>query len=169
MSISTPLQCVDISTESTTINLKEVHHPIPQPAQNLQYTRSQSPSFSLSPFIPSNNIQRTPRPSNSYQRPTGPEIVRPHIPSCSSLPQHWCPIHDRFIAYLATHAPLTESGRVPDREELRERWKTEDIARLVIERFPRLGGEVSFLSFLGGSGQSGEIGLIWGGRGLKPV
>lgn len=33
---------------------------------------------------------------------------------------------------------------MPPREELRERWRTGDIARMVGERFPRLGGEVSF-------------------------
>jgi len=36
---------------------------------------------------------------------------------------------------------LTENGKIPTREELRERWKTADIARMVQERFPRFGGE----------------------------
>jgi hypothetical protein len=40
---------------------------------------------------------------------------------------------------------LTENGKIPAREELRERWKTADIARMVRERFPCLGGEVSGL------------------------
>jgi len=38
---------------------------------------------------------------------------------------------------------LTENGKIPAREELRERWKTADIARMVRDKFPRLGGEVS--------------------------
>lgn len=74
--------------------------------------------------------------------------MRPHIPSCSSLPQHWTPIHDRFIAYLATHAPLTAQGKIPAREDLKERWAVGDIARLVEERFPRLKGVVSFVFVL---------------------
>jgi hypothetical protein len=61
------------------------------------------------------------------------------------MPQDWCAIHDRFITYLATHAPLTENGKIPAREELRERWKTSDIARMVRERFPCLSMEVSAL------------------------
>ncbi|KAG9243153.1 hypothetical protein BJ878DRAFT_568707 [Calycina marina] len=78
------------------------------------------------------------RPSKPYTRPTGPEIVRPHIPSSASLPQNWTSIHDRFIAYLATHAPLTENGKIPKREEFHN---TIEIVTMVRERFPRLGGQ----------------------------
>lgn len=85
--------------------------------------------------------------SSSYTRPTGPEIVAPHLPSCSCLPEHWSAVHDRFIAYLATHAPLTGEGRVPASEELEERWRTADIVRLLRERFPVLAEAVS--SFFG--------------------
>ncbi|TVY20429.1 hypothetical protein LARI1_G001009 [Lachnellula arida] len=47
---------------------------------------------------------------------------------------------DRFIAYLATHAPLDKNGRAPRHEERRERWKTNDIVRMIGERFPKLSG-----------------------------
>jgi hypothetical protein len=60
-------------------------------------------------------------------------------PSCSNLPPTWSSVHDRFIAYLATHAPLDKNGKVPRQEEKMERWKSEDIARLVMERFPEIG------------------------------
>lgn len=52
-------------------------------------------------------------------------------------------MHDRFIAYLATHAPLEKNGRIQRREENRERWRSEDIAMLVMERFEELDGCVS--------------------------
>ncbi|KAL2066458.1 hypothetical protein VTL71DRAFT_2529 [Oculimacula yallundae] len=75
-----------------------------------------------------------------YARPVGPELVCIKQPSCTGLPPTWTSIHDRFIAYLATHAPLDRNGRVQRREESRERWRGEDIARLVMERFRELDG-----------------------------
>jgi hypothetical protein len=39
-------------------------------------------------------------------------MVCARLPSCSGLPDAWTPIHDRFIAYLATHCPLTKDGKV---------------------------------------------------------
>ncbi|KAH8794512.1 hypothetical protein F5882DRAFT_288605, partial [Hyaloscypha sp. PMI_1271] len=75
----------------------------------------------------------------TYARPVGTELVCKKHPSCSGLPQTWNYIHDRFIAYLATHAPLDRNGNVPRQEENRERWKSEEIARLVMERFPEIG------------------------------
>lgn len=108
-------------------------------------------------------MQPSTRHTYSYTRPTGPDIVAPHLPSCTGLPQDWSAVHDRFIAYLATHAPLTKDGKVPAREELRERWRTADIARLLRERFPGLASAVSFCSFLflfcslGESGKGGAV------------
>jgi hypothetical protein len=55
------------------------------------------------------------------------------------LPPTWTYVHDRFIAYLATHAPLDKNGKIPRHEERRERWRSEDIAKLVMERFPEVG------------------------------
>ncbi|KAF8864290.1 hypothetical protein BDZ45DRAFT_685089 [Acephala macrosclerotiorum] len=77
-----------------------------------------------------------------YIRPTGPELVSSKHPSCIGLPQAWTCIHDRFIAYLATHAPLDKNGKIPRHEEKKERWRTEDIAREAVERFPKLGGHI---------------------------
>jgi hypothetical protein len=77
--------------------------------------------------------------TSTYIRPVGPELVCSKHPSCSNLPPAWNSIHDRFIAYLATHAPLDKNGKIPRHEEKRERWKSEDIARLVMERFPEIG------------------------------
>jgi len=114
----------------------------PQHPQDPSYKQSHIRSRASQKRLSANEPQCTPRMLNSYKRPTDPEMVRPHIPSCSSLPKHWNNIHDRFIAYLATHAPLTESGKVPYKEELKERWKTEDIARLVKDRFPWLGHRI---------------------------
>ncbi|KAE9372185.1 hypothetical protein N431DRAFT_439293 [Stipitochalara longipes BDJ] len=69
----------------------------------------------------------------------GPELVCSKHASCSNLPPTWNGNHDRFIAYLATHAPLDKNGEVPRQEEKREQWTNEDIARLVMERFPEIG------------------------------
>ncbi|KAF4629635.1 hypothetical protein G7Y89_g8513 [Cudoniella acicularis] len=68
-------------------------------------------------------------------RGTGSEIVLQKVPSCLMLPPQWGIIHDKFIAYLATHAPLDKKGRVPRHEETQERWKSEDIVGLLKERF----------------------------------
>ncbi|TVY85747.1 hypothetical protein LAWI1_G008570, partial [Lachnellula willkommii] len=67
-------------------------------------------------------------------------VVSLHHPSCAGLPPSWNALHDRFIAYLATHAPLDKNGRAPRHEERRERWKTNDIVRMIGERFPKLSG-----------------------------
>lgn len=81
---------------------------------------------------------------NYYVRPIGPELVSPKHPSCLGLPLTWESVHDRFIAYLATHAPLDEHGKVQMEEEAKERWNMEDIAQLVRERFGKeLGVYVS--------------------------
>ncbi|TVY23868.1 hypothetical protein LHYA1_G006165 [Lachnellula hyalina] len=79
-----------------------------------------------------------PTPTNVPQAPR--VIVSLHQPSCVGLPPSWNALHDRFIAYLATHAPLDRNGRAPRYEERRERWKTNDIVRLIGERFPKLNG-----------------------------
>ena len=91
---------------------------------------------------PQSSTASAPEPRH-YARPSGSELVSSKQPSCSGLPETWTYIHDRFIAYLATHAPLEKNGKIPRHEERRERWRTEDIARLVMERFPELGCHVS--------------------------
>ncbi|KAH7413185.1 hypothetical protein BKA64DRAFT_740907 [Cadophora sp. MPI-SDFR-AT-0126] len=90
---------------------------------------------SMSTFEPS-----TTKHQSTYTRPVGPELVSIKQPSCTGLPPQWSAVHDRFIAYLATHAPLDKTGRVQRKEESRERWRNEDIARLVMERFGELSG-----------------------------
>ena len=92
---------------------------------------------------------------STYQRPTGPELVSARHPSCSNLPPSWNYIHDRFIAYLATHAPLDRRQR-GDCEE----WRSEEIAVLLGERFPRLFSG-------GGWGCGSGSGSGGGGGGLK--
>ncbi|KUJ08462.1 uncharacterized protein LY89DRAFT_330822 [Mollisia scopiformis] len=77
-----------------------------------------------------------------YTRPTGPELVSSKHPSCLGLPLAWTSIHDQFIAYMATHAPLDKNGNIPRHEEKKERWKTADIAQELVVRFPRLGGHI---------------------------
>jgi hypothetical protein len=99
-----------------------------------------SPPSSLPPSSPT-EIE------NGYIRPLGPELVSPKHPSCLGLPLAWRSVHDRFIAYLATHAPLDMYGKVQTEEEAKERWTLEDIAKLVGERFGTdLGVNVSFSS-----------------------
>ncbi|KAI9048120.1 hypothetical protein LZ554_007915 [Drepanopeziza brunnea f. sp. 'monogermtubi'] len=80
------------------------------------------------------------RRATVYIRPVGPELVSISQPSCTGLPPAWSSVHDRFIAYLATHAPLDKNGKVQRKEESRERWKIEDISRLVMDRFEELDG-----------------------------
>ncbi|KAG4411479.1 hypothetical protein IFR04_015384 [Cadophora malorum] len=82
----------------------------------------------------------TTKDQSSYTRPVGPELVSIKQPSCTGLPPQWTVVHDRFIAYLATHAPLDRTGKVQRREESRERWRNDDITRLVMERFGELDG-----------------------------
>ncbi|PVH82792.1 hypothetical protein DL98DRAFT_529758 [Cadophora sp. DSE1049] len=82
----------------------------------------------------------TTRHQSTYTRPVGPELVSIKQPSCTGLPSQWTTVHDRFIAYLATHAPLDKRGKVQRKEESRERWRNEDITRLVMERFGELDG-----------------------------
>ncbi|KAH6670055.1 hypothetical protein B0J14DRAFT_597785 [Halenospora varia] len=69
------------------------------------------------------------------------ETVLLNIPSCIvGLPQCWNSMHDRFIAYLATHAPLDENGMVRADEEVCERWSSEEISEMLSERFEVLRG-----------------------------
>ncbi|KAN0110341.1 hypothetical protein V8E51_006728 [Hyaloscypha variabilis] len=86
-------------------------------------------------------LAKTQNPSHAiYTHPKGSELlVSARHASCSKLPPPWNSTHDRFIAYLATHAPLDRNGRVPYQEERRERWSNRDIAQLVMDRFPEIG------------------------------
>ncbi|TAQ85155.1 hypothetical protein B7494_g6529 [Chlorociboria aeruginascens] len=99
-------------------------HPHPHPPLS-STTRPFHPNTSQQPKI--------------YIKPTGPDLVNAKVPSCTDVPLGWNNKHDRFIAYLATHAPLDKNGKVPVDEEFRERYKAHDIARLVMETFPGLG------------------------------
>ncbi|CAG8975553.1 hypothetical protein HYALB_00005621 [Hymenoscyphus albidus] len=94
--------------------------------QNQEYMTKYQKVLSLSPG------------TRRYTRPSGPELVNHRQPSCVDLPGEWNAIHDRFIAYLWSHCPLDGKGRVPRSEEKRDRWKSVEIATMVIERFPEL-------------------------------
>ncbi|KAH8820508.1 hypothetical protein F5884DRAFT_52352 [Xylogone sp. PMI_703] len=56
----------------------------------------------------------------------------------TGLPPGWIDIHDRFIAYLATHAPLDRYGNIPDAGDYVEHFTSAEIAQMVRERFPQL-------------------------------
>lgn len=58
------------------------------------------------------------------------------VPSCVGLPAGWDNVHDRCIAYLSTHAPLTSSGKIPPNEIAVERYTTEEISEFLVTRFP---------------------------------
>lgn len=126
--------------------LSIVHCPLLlQPPSSSLFSLPSLLALSQRPFSPQSSAHSAPEPrQTNYTRPIGPELVCSRHPSCSGLPEDWTYIHDRFIAYLATHAPLDKNGKIPRHEERRERWTTEDIARLVMERFPSLGCYVSF-------------------------
>lgn len=87
--------------------------------------------------LQANSTQHSVRPY-TYVRPIDRETAKQRIPSCSNLPHVWTPIHDRFIAYLATHARLTEEGEIPDREETQPRWAAADIRQMLWVQFPAL-------------------------------
>ncbi|KAG9231015.1 hypothetical protein BJ875DRAFT_430572 [Amylocarpus encephaloides] len=81
-----------------------------------------------------------PRSGNTtYVRVHSSEHVSLRQPSCVGLPPTWNSTHDRFIAYLATHAPLDMYGGVPEFEEKRE-WSAAEMSRMVIVRFTSLEG-----------------------------
>lgn len=108
--------------------------PLILPPQPLSSTPSSGPPNADNKITHQNSSNST-----TYARPLGHELVCSKHPSCSKLPPSWNQIHDRFIAYLSTHAPLDRNGDIPRNEERRECWKSEDIARLVMERFPEIG------------------------------
>lgn len=58
------------------------------------------------------------------------------VPSCLGLPNGWDSVHDRAIAYLSTHAPLTASGKVPKDEATLERYSVEEMSEFLIAKFP---------------------------------
>ncbi|KAM3084271.1 hypothetical protein ACMFMF_001628 [Clarireedia jacksonii] len=72
----------------------------------------------------------------TYYRIPGPELVNKSAPSCG-LPHAWSQKHDRFIAYLATHAPLVD-GKIPSHEMCKPRYTTENISSMLLARFPEL-------------------------------
>ena len=65
--------------------------------------------------------------------------------SNSGLPKGWKTIHDRFIAYLDTHAPLTRDGAIAFREWKAPRYTIDKMACLLKERFLRFRDIVSHL------------------------
>ncbi|KAL3418670.1 hypothetical protein PVAG01_10386 [Phlyctema vagabunda] len=76
------------------------------------------------------------------------ETVDLRIPSSSGLPVGWSTKNDRFIAYLATHAPLV-NGKIPHDEISCERYSLEHIAKLCRERFPKFKHYVSLAEAVG--------------------
>jgi hypothetical protein len=67
----------------------------------------------------------------------------------SGLPAGWCNIQDRFIAYLDTHAPLNVDGSVPKRVWEQERYSTEEMVRMLHQRFERFDNKVCSLLLSG--------------------
>ena len=65
----------------------------------------------------------------------------------SGLPRGWSSTHDRFIAYLDTHAPLNADGAVPAREWEHRRYSIEEMICMLHKTFPNFNDIVS-LSFL---------------------
>lgn len=93
-------------------------------------------------FSPPISFSRN-QPSHYSRSSHDSELVSIRQPSCVGLPPVWNAVHDRFIAYLATHAPLDRFGRVPRGEEGRERWRVANIVELLGGRFVELRGLVS--------------------------
>lgn len=75
---------------------------------------------------------------------TDDELTGPKLPSCSDLPLGWNRTHDRFIAYLATHAPLNRSGHIQRNEELLERYTLREMTILLRRHFVMFKDQVSF-------------------------
>ena len=71
------------------------------------------------------------------------EAVLKQFPSCLGLPIGWTDKHDRCIAYLATHAPLTSEGRVPNNESSQERYTYAEISSFLRFHFTQFRGFVS--------------------------
>ncbi|KAI9742427.1 MAG: hypothetical protein M1818_003961 [Claussenomyces sp. TS43310] len=65
---------------------------------------------------------------------TDSEAPAATIPSCSGLPMGWDKVHDRFIAYLATHAPLDRRGSPENQAP--EFHSNHQIAIMVRLKFP---------------------------------
>jgi hypothetical protein len=65
-------------------------------------------------------------------------------PSNCGLPKGWKASHDRFIAYLDTHAQLNSEGGVPFRESKKPRYTVEQMVSLLKERFVRFRSVVSY-------------------------
>jgi len=82
----------------------------------------------------------------STHRPNLPRIdTEPYVKhsSNSGLPKGWKATHDRFIAYLDTHAPLAKDGTIAFREWKRPRYTVEQMICLLKERFVRFRAAVS--------------------------
>ncbi|EPE36303.1 hypothetical protein GLAREA_05641 [Glarea lozoyensis ATCC 20868] len=113
------------------------HTPKPEAQATTSHPKpSPSSQFMPTPSPPPTKPKKRPhalRPTHDLELPSHTH------PSCISLPPTWNTVHDRFIAYLSTHAPLDHQGKVPANEASRERWSVEDITKIVGERF-ELGG-----------------------------
>jgi hypothetical protein len=61
----------------------------------------------------------------------------------SSLPRGWSGIHDRFIAYLETHAPLSDDEPIPAREWGNRCYNTDHMIYMLHKKFPEFQNIVS--------------------------
>jgi len=88
----------------------------------------------LTIILEPSNPQQTPH----FARPVGTELVckkHPLAPASSN----WNYITDRFITYLATHAPLDRSGNVPRQRRIGSVGRARKLLRLVMGEFPEIG------------------------------
>lgn len=88
--------------------------------------------------------QEVSRPSPSLRTAVDSEPSVEHF-SNSGLPKGWKATHDRFIAYLDTHAPLTSEGAIAFREWKVPQHTIDQIVCLLKERFLRFRDIVSLL------------------------
>lgn len=82
-------------------------------------------------------------PSHSRRSTFDIESSIEHSSNCG-LPKGWKESHDRFIAYLDTHAQLNNEGSVPFRESKKPRYTVEQMVSLLKERFVRFRSVVSY-------------------------
>jgi hypothetical protein len=100
-----------------------------------------------SSFVTSTDIlkQEASRPTSSHRPNLPQKDTEPCIKhsSNSGLPKGWKANHDRFIAYLDTHAPLARDGTIAFREWKKPRYTVEQMICLLKERFVRFRTVVS--------------------------
>jgi hypothetical protein len=92
-----------------------------------------------------NSLKQKASLSSSSYRHFGQKDTEPCIKhsSNSGLPKGWKATHDRFIAYLDTHAPLGWDGGIAFREYKKPRYTADQMVSLLKERFVRFRNIVS--------------------------